>query len=128
MLAVNPSDSILGLVGFAWAGFGSAFGPLVLASLYWKRLNAPGAIAGMVTGAVVVFAWGNLGGSDIIYEMVPGFIAAAVVMVAVTLLTSPPKDEVTDEFDQAVRLSKVFKEDEDVDIETAAVQVKGSGV
>lgn len=128
VLAVNPSDSILGLVGFAWAGFGSAFGPLVLASLYWKRLNAPGAIAGMVTGAVVVFAWGNLGGSDIIYEMVPGFIAAAVVMVAVTLLTSPPKDEVTDEFDQAVRLSKVFKEDEDVDIETAAVQVKGSGV
>ncbi|WP_436835741.1 sodium:solute symporter family transporter, partial [Escherichia coli] len=53
VLAINPSDSILGLVGFAWAGFGSAFGPLVLLSLHWKRLNSTGAIAGMVTGAIV---------------------------------------------------------------------------
>lgn len=58
LLAINPSDTILGLVGFAWAGFGSAFGPLVLFALYWKRLNAPGAIAGMITGAVVSIIWG----------------------------------------------------------------------
>src|SRR5699024_11918318 len=58
VLAINPSDSIFGLVGFSWAGFGSAFCPLVLLSLYWKRLNATGAIAGMVTGAVVSMAWG----------------------------------------------------------------------
>ncbi|MCS5478953.1 sodium/proline symporter PutP [Corynebacterium sp. YIM 101645] len=125
VLAINPSDSILGLVGFAWAGFGSAFGPLMLAALYWKRLNAAGAIAGMVTGAAVVFAWGTFGGSDIIYEMVPGFIAATVVMVVVTLLTSPPAEEITSEFDQAVRLVEVLRTDEDVDIETAAAKVRG---
>lgn len=73
VLAINPSDSILGLVGFAWAGFGSAFGPLVLLSLYWKRLNSTGAIAGMVTGAIVAIGWGMSPLSDALYELVPGF-------------------------------------------------------
>jgi len=123
ILAVNPSDTILGLVGFAWAGFGSAFGPIVLASLYWKRLNAPGAIAGMITGAVTVFIWGNFFG-DIIYEMVPGFILATLVMVAVTLATSKPKPEVTEEFDQAAKLARVTAKNEDTDFETAAVKVE----
>lgn len=72
VLAINPSDSILGLVGFAWAGFGSAFGPLVLLALYWKRLNSKGAIAGMVTGAVVSMVWGMVPAtSSLIYEIVP---------------------------------------------------------
>ncbi|AKK08470.1 sodium/proline symporter PutP [Corynebacterium testudinoris] len=124
ILAITPSDTILGLVGFAWAGFGAAFGPLVLASLYWKRLNAPGAIAGMVTGAVVVLAWGTLGGSDIIYEMVPGFIAASVVMIAVTLLTAPPKQEVLEEFDKASHLAAIVNKHEDIDIEVAAAKVE----
>lgn len=105
LLAINPSDSILGLVGFAWAGFGSAFGPVVLASLYWKRLTAPGAIAGMATGAVVSFVWGNLDADwASIYEIVPGFISATVVMVVVSLLTRP-RPEVAAEFDEAVAVS-----------------------
>ncbi|MDO5512797.1 sodium/proline symporter PutP [Corynebacterium sp.] len=124
-LAINPSDTILGLVGFAWAGFGAAFGPLMLASMYWKRLNTPGAIAGMVTGAVVVFVWGNFFG-DIIYEMVPGFILASIAMVVVSLLTSPPPARVAREFEQAAKLNTVFQEDENVDIEAAAAEVKES--
>ena len=123
VLAINPSDTILGLVGFAWAGFGAAFGPLMLASLYWKRLNTAGAVASMITGAVVVFVWGNFF-ADVIYEMVPGFIASSIVLVVVSLLTSPPKPEVEREFEQAAKLNTVFKADEDVDIEAAAAQVK----
>lgn len=102
-LAVHPSDSILGLVGFAWAGFGSAFGPIVLASLYWRRLNTPGAIAGMITGAVVSFAWGQSPLHAHLYEMVPGVIAASLAMVITTLLTHKPAPEVTAEFDRAAQ-------------------------
>ncbi|QTH59056.1 sodium/proline symporter PutP [Corynebacterium hindlerae] len=107
VLAANPSDSILGLVAFAWAGFGSAFGPIIIASLYWKRLNAPGAIAGMIAGAVVSFAWGQSALSDLMYEIVPGFIANIVLMVVVTLLTKAPSEEINREFDKSVKLSKV---------------------
>ncbi|MDO5076546.1 sodium/proline symporter PutP [Corynebacterium sp.] len=106
MLAINPNDSILGLVAFAWAGFGSAFGPLVIAALYWRRLNAPGAIAGMVTGAVVSFVWGQSALGDILYEIVPGFISATIVMVTVSLLTKPPSEEVIDEFEEAAALAR----------------------
>ncbi|MEJ5928125.1 sodium/proline symporter PutP [Corynebacterium sp. H128] len=107
LLAINPSDSILGLVAFAWAGFGSAFGPIVIASLYWKRLNAPGAMAGMVAGAIVAFAWGQSPLSDVMYEIVPGFIASVVAMVTVTLMTKPPVEKIQIQFAQATRLSKV---------------------
>lgn len=125
-LAINPSDTILGLVGFAWAGFGAAFGPLVLASLYWKRLNAPGAIASMVTGAVVVLAWGNFGGSDIIYEMVPGFIASTIVLIVVTLMTSPPQDEIVEEFNLANRIIEVAAQEKKMSFADAAAKARGT--
>ncbi|MDO5098923.1 MAG: sodium/proline symporter PutP [Corynebacterium sp.] len=102
VLSINPSDSILGLVGFAWAGFGAAFGPLVLFMLYWRRLNTPGALAGMITGAVVVFAWGSSSLGESLYEMVPGVIAATIAIVVVSLCTKPPSETVTDTFNQAV--------------------------
>ncbi|MDO5634243.1 MAG: sodium/proline symporter PutP [Micrococcus sp.] len=92
LMAINPSDTILGLVGFAWAGFGAAFGPVVVLSLYWQRFTAAGALAAMVTGAVVVGVWGNL--SDelwsgfALYEIVPGFALALIAGVVVSLLTS----------------------------------------
>ena len=105
-LSINPNDSILGLVGFAWAGFGAAFGPIVLASLYWKRLNSAGAIAGMATGAVVSIGWGMSPLSDLMYEIVPGIIASTVVMIIVTLATKPPQQEIVDEFDEAVTLAE----------------------
>ena len=122
-LSINPNDSILGLVGFAWAGFGAAFGPIVLASLYWKRLNSAGAIAGMATGAVVSIGWGMSPLSDLMYEIVPGIIAAAVVMIIVTLATKAPQQEIVDEFDEAVTLAE-RKTSARADTEPAATEPK----
>ena len=105
LMALNPSDTILGLVGFAWAGFGAAFGPVVVASLYWRRLTAPGAIAGMIVGAVTVFVWGSVPAlADTIYEIVPGVAFATIAMVLVSLLTKP-KPGVVEEFDRAVAVT-----------------------
>ncbi|MCL0120944.1 sodium/proline symporter PutP [Corynebacterium pygosceleis] len=117
LLAWNPDASILGLVGFAWAGFGSAFGPVVIASLYWRRLNTPGAIAGMASGALVSFFWGRSPLGDVLYEMVPGFLVATVVMVVVSLLTAPPSRGVTREFDEAARLAKLADENPELAVE-----------
>lgn len=100
VLAIHPSDTILNLVGFAWAGFGAAFGPLMLASLYWKRLTTAGALSGMLTGAVVVLAWGYSPLADVLYEMVPGVLASSLVMVVVSLMTRAPSSSVVKEFEQ----------------------------
>ena len=124
VLAINPSDSILGLVGFAWAGFGSAFGPLVLLSLYWKRLNSTGAIAGMITGAVVAIGWGMSPLGDTLYELVPGFISALLVSVGVSLATKAPDEKVIQEFEEATRLAKLVEENDDLDFEEAAEKVQ----
>lgn len=97
-LAVQPNDSILGLVAFAWAGFGSAFGPLMLFALYWRRLNAAGAIAGMLTGAVVSFVWGSTSLSKHLYEMVPGFLCSCLAIWIVSLATKPPSNTVVERF------------------------------
>ncbi|SDJ86551.1 sodium/proline symporter [Cryobacterium psychrotolerans] len=102
VIALNRDATILELVGFAWAGFGAAFGPVVLLSLYWKKLSTWGALASMVTGAVVVFVWGNSPLSDTMYEIVPGFIASLLVAVVVSLLTYKPSTEIDAEFDAAV--------------------------
>ncbi len=92
LLSLNPSSSIFGLVSYAWAGFGAAFGPLVLLSLYWKGLTAKGAIAGLVGGGVTVVVWHQLsGGIFNLYEIVPGFVICLVFAVAVSLFTK--KDE-----------------------------------
>lgn len=92
-LAVHPSDSILALVGFAWAGFGSAFGPLVVACLWWPRLTKQGAMAGLVVGAVVSFLWGQIPALHAaMYEIVPGFLCSAVALVVVSLLTAKDDD------------------------------------
>ncbi|PRQ12361.1 sodium/proline symporter PutP [Corynebacterium sp. 13CS0277] len=120
LMAANPSDSILGLVAFAWAGFGSAFGPLLIASLYWRRLNTPGAIAGLVLGAVVSFAWGQgwldgaletvgLGALTDLYEIVPGVLAATLGIVVVSLATAEPDAEVLAEFDEASGLAHALE-------------------
>lgn len=90
LLAQNPEGSVLSLVSNAWAGFGAAFGPVILLALTWQRMTLPGALAGMVTGAVVVVAWIAAGWSSWLYEIVPGFGAAVVAIVAVSLLTAKP--------------------------------------
>lgn len=106
LLSINPSDSILNLVGFAWAGFGSAFGPVVLFMLYWKRLNSIGALAGMITGAVVVALWKITGLDAVLYEMVPGFLAATLAVVVVSLLTKAPSEEAIDVFERSTEREK----------------------
>ncbi|HCG2961648.1 TPA: sodium/proline symporter PutP [Corynebacterium striatum] len=124
VLAINPSDSILGLVGFAWAGFGAAFGPLVLLALYWKRLNSTGAIAGMVVGAVVTIAWGMSPLSDALYELVPGFFISLITTVVVSLVTKAPVPKVMTEFEEASKLAKLVEENKNLDFEQAAEQVQ----
>lgn len=97
-LAWNPSATILSLVGYAWAGFGSAFGPIILLSLYWKRMTKQGALAGIISGAVTVILWVQLNLSDTLYEMVPGFFTSLLFTIIVSLLTKQPVDAVKEEF------------------------------
>lgn len=97
-LAINPSDSLLDLVGFAWAGFGASFGPIVLLSLFWKRLSNWGALAGLLTGAIVSYTWGQSAFSDTLYEIVPGFAANLIVAVVVSLFTFSEDETISAEF------------------------------
>lgn len=104
LIALDPAGTILELVGFAWAGFGAAFGPAILLSLYWKKLTNWGVLAGMVGGAVMVFVWPLFGTG--LYEIVPGFVLNLILAVVVSLLTGPPAPEVEAEFDEAEALAK----------------------
>ncbi|XKE46590.1 sodium/proline symporter PutP [Halomonas organivorans] len=100
LLAMNPGSTVLGLVSYAWAGFGAAFGPALVMSLFWRRMNTWGALAGIVVGGVTVVAWAQIsGGIFDLYEIVPGVVFAYIAIVAVSLATEAPKDEITAEFD-----------------------------
>lgn len=99
MLALNPESSVLGLVAYAWAGFGAAFGPTLIASLFWSRMNQWGALAGVIVGGLTVIIWSQLsGGLFDIYEIVPAFILSAVATVLVSLVTRPPGEAVRSQF------------------------------
>ncbi|MEM5017471.1 sodium/proline symporter PutP [Metabacillus indicus] len=99
LLSLTPSDTILSLVGYAWAGFGSAFGPAVLLSLYWKRMTKWGALAGMIVGAVTVLIWVNVPVlKETVYEMIPGFFLSLIAVYVVSLLTSRPSKRVQNVF------------------------------
>ena len=95
VIARDPDSQVLGLVSNAWAGFGAAFGPLIILSLTWNRMTGSGALAGLITGAAVVIAWISLGwngsflGGEGVYEIIPGFIAAWIAIVAVSAATRP---------------------------------------
>ena len=106
IIALDENSVIFKVVSFAWAGFGATFGPLLLFSLFWKRINRPGAIAGMVSGASMVFIWklviSKLGGAFAIYELLPAFIISSIFIVVVSLLTAPPSKEIEEDF-EAVR-------------------------
>ncbi len=106
-LAFDPDSNILNLVSNAWAGFGAAFGPVVLISLFWRGMTRLGAIAGMVTGAVTVLAWIYvLNLSGVMYEIVPGFIAATIAILVVSMVTKDPESHVTDYFDEMTGILK----------------------
>lgn len=99
-LAFKQNDTILALVGYAWAGFGSSFGPVVLLSLYWKRMTKWGALAGMIAGAITVITWTQFKFlKDFLYEMLPGFTASLLAIIIVSLLTKPSK-EVEKQFEE----------------------------
>lgn len=106
IMALDENSVIFKIVSFAWAGFGATFGPLMIFSLFWKRVNKPGAIAGMISGAGMVFLWklgiSKLGGVFAIYELLPAFIFSSICIVVVSLLTAPPSKEVEEDF-EAVR-------------------------
>ena len=108
IIARNPDSSVFDIVSFAWAGFGAAFGPVVLCALFWKRSNWQGALAGMVSGGVMVFVWKFLikpmGGIWGIYELLPAFIVALVAIIVVSLATKAPSKEITDEFEKVAAM------------------------
>ncbi len=104
VLAWDSNSNVFKIVSFAWAGFGAAFGPVMLLSLFWKRSNKYGAIAGMLAGGIMIFVWKfgvrPLGGILDIYELLPAFIIGLVVNIVVSLVTPAPEKEITDTFDE----------------------------
>lgn len=114
LIAIDPNSSIMGLVSDAWAGFGSAFGPIVLLALFWKRTNTPGAISGMVVGAITVIVWDyppvvdglTIGAATNLYSLIPGFFLALITAVVLSLATKAPSKEITDTF-ESVKNAKV---------------------
>ena len=102
-IARDPNSSVFGIVSFAWAGFGAAFGPIMLLALFWKRANRYGAIVGMLGGGIMIFVWKflvkPLGGVFGIYELLPGFIVGLLLCVVVSLLTPAPEKEIVEEFE-----------------------------
>jgi len=118
LIALNPNSSVMGLVSNAWAGFGAAFGPVVILSLYWKRTNLPGAIAGIVSGAATVLVWdyipifhtgvmdeagkeivNSLGTQTGLYSLLVGFFISLALIVIVSLVTKAPSEEMIQEFE-----------------------------
>lgn len=111
IIAWDPNSSIMGLVSNAWAGLGSAFGPIVLLSLFWKRTNLAGAVAGILTGGVAVIVWDyiplmggqTLGTATGLYSLVVGFALSSLMIVVCSLATKAPAQEILDEFERVQR-------------------------
>lgn len=103
IIAWDPNSSVFELVSYAWAGFGAAFGPLVLFSLFWKRTTLKGAVCGMVGGGLLSIIWSlwisKLGGIFSVYSILPAFLFASLLIVIVSLLDKEPSKEIQDEFD-----------------------------
>jgi sodium/proline symporter len=102
-LAMDPQRKVLELVAYAWAGFGAAFGPTILLSLYWGRMNRFGALAGILVGGITVIIWGRLEAGPFglfdLYEIVPGFVMSALAIVLVSLMTPPPEARIRQQFE-----------------------------
>jgi len=111
LIASDPNSKVLGLVSYAWAGFGAAFGPVVILSVLWKRITAYGALSGMIAGALTVVAWAEWvkkpalaaheTGFLTMYEIVPGFIACLIVAIVVSLIDKEPSREIQERFEKA---------------------------
>lgn len=107
LIALDPNSSIMGLVSNAWAGLGSAFGPTIVLSLFWKRANMPGAVAGIISGGLTVLIWDyiplaggqTLGAATGLYSLVVGFATSLVLILAVSLCTKAPDAGIIQEFE-----------------------------
>jgi sodium/proline symporter len=110
IIALNEESVIFKVVSFAWAGFGATFGPIILFSLFWKRVTRSGAIAGMLMGGSLVFIWNLLikpmGGIFGIYELFPAFVASSIVIALVSALSKEPSQEIQDEFEYVKSLQQ----------------------
>ncbi|MDY3116021.1 MAG: sodium/proline symporter PutP [Sutterella sp.] len=104
-IARNPNSLVLELVSYAWAGFGAAFGPLIIMSLWWRRMTRNGAIAGMIVGAATVLIWHSFAWWGL-YEILPGFIFSLIAIIVVSLLDTPPAVVITKTFDEVNTLVK----------------------
>ncbi|MDF2593986.1 MAG: putP [Clostridia bacterium] len=107
IIAANPNSSVFDLVSYAWAGFGAAFGPAILMSLYWKRMNWQGTLAGILSGGITVLVWRNLVKAYInVYEILPAFIVSVIFIIVVSLLTSKPTADIEKEYDTFMKSDK----------------------
>ena len=109
ILGLNPDSKVLELVSYAWAGFGAAFGPALILSLFWRNMTRAGAIAGIVVGGVTVVVWGNLSGDFLgieglldLYEIIPGFLFATIAIVVDSKLGDKPHADILAGFDKAI--------------------------
>lgn len=109
ILALDPNSSVMGLVSYAWAGLGAAFGPAILLSLFWKRMNITGAVAGMITGGVTVIVWEQFCGATGVYSLLPAFVLALVAVVVGSLVSGKQPEGVDELFEKA-KASKVLEE------------------
>ena len=101
LLALNPESKVLDLVAYAWAGFGAAFGPVLLFSLYWKRMNRAGALAGILAGGITVVIWKQLsGGLFDLYEIIPGFLLSSLAVLLFSLKGKAPETDIVAQFNQ----------------------------
>lgn len=109
VIALDENSVIFKIVSFAWAGFGATFGPVMLFSLFWKRTNKAGAIAGMVAGGGMVFFWKlvlkPIGGLFGIYELFPAFVISSIVIVLVSLMSAPPSETILAQFDEVKNMN-----------------------
>lgn len=108
LLGMDPNNYILTMVAYAWAGFGATFGPCILMSLYWKRMNRNGALAGVIVGGLTVLIWKHFGWFGL-YEIVPGFVLSTIAIYVVSKLSAPPSKEIQDEFDRAVHYTQKIR-------------------
>ncbi|MDX1589623.1 MAG: sodium/proline symporter PutP [Oleiphilaceae bacterium] len=101
-VAMDDDSMVLDLVSYAWAGFGAAFGPAIILSLYWRRMNRNGALAGVIVGGVTVVLWKMTASGTFadIYEILPGFIFSAIAIVVVSLATGGPEKAIEEQFDK----------------------------
>lgn len=98
LFAFNPESTVLGLVSYAWAGFGAAFGPAIILSLFWKRMTRNGALAGIIVGGVTVVVYKQIDTIGL-YEIIPGFILATIAIIVASLLSPPPSATIEATFD-----------------------------